>query len=273
MNVGNLPIASVGELLPGPLGRNRSPGVAMPVNAVICGRPCGARKNGRMCIRIGAVMCTARECGAAGRGPDEIRRPISLIIATSSWLDDSNRMCRSRSARMCSSLVLPFALAAAERHGSVTAVAARRVEGQQLLEVEFGDCLELVGQARGAEVFRQVVEPGAVFVLQGEQSGDGGRRTLWPRSGSRRRRENRLLALWRSLARRRAWRSAAVIGRVPRRDLGMAECRLAIVTSHLQVGSVMRLVRGAAPCPAAVGRHGRRFSWSARPRQCGHFVG
>jgi hypothetical protein len=38
----------------------------------------------------------------------------------------------------------------------------------ELLEIDLGDCLELVGQSRSFEVVRQVVEPGAVFVLQSD---------------------------------------------------------------------------------------------------------
>jgi hypothetical protein len=49
---------------------------------------------------------------------------------------------------------------------SVPAVAARRVDRVELLEIELGNCLELVGQSRSFEVVRQVVEPSAVFVLQ-----------------------------------------------------------------------------------------------------------
>jgi hypothetical protein len=49
---------------------------------------------------------------------------------------------------------------------SVPAVAARRVDRVELLEIELGNCLELVGQSRSFEVVRQVVESSAVFVLQ-----------------------------------------------------------------------------------------------------------
>src|SRR6516164_8647827 len=52
---------------------------------------------------------------------------------------------------------------------SVPAVTARRVDRLEFLEVEVGDRLELVGQSRSFEVVRQVVEPGAVFVLQSDQ--------------------------------------------------------------------------------------------------------
>jgi hypothetical protein len=52
---------------------------------------------------------------------------------------------------------------------SVSAVAARRVDRPEFLEIEFGDRLELVGQSRTFEVVRQVVEPGAVFILQSNQ--------------------------------------------------------------------------------------------------------
>ena len=52
---------------------------------------------------------------------------------------------------------------------SVPAVTARRVDRLEFLEVEVGDRLELVGQSRSFKVVRQVVEPGAVFVLQSDQ--------------------------------------------------------------------------------------------------------
>jgi len=62
----------------------------------MCGRPlrCKGKMEGHA-AGLGAVMCAACECGTAGRGPDEIRRSTFLIIATSSWLDDSSGMCRS----------------------------------------------------------------------------------------------------------------------------------------------------------------------------------
>ena len=49
---------------------------------------------------------------------------------------------------------------------SVPAVAARRVDRVELLEIELGNSLELDGQSRSFEIVRQVVEPSAVFVLQ-----------------------------------------------------------------------------------------------------------
>ena len=52
---------------------------------------------------------------------------------------------------------------------SVPTVASRRVDRLELLEIEVGDRLELVGQSRSFEVARQVVEPGAVLVLQSDQ--------------------------------------------------------------------------------------------------------
>ena len=52
---------------------------------------------------------------------------------------------------------------------SVPAVAARRVDRLEFLEIEVSDCPELVGQSRSFEVIRQVVEPGAIFVLQSDQ--------------------------------------------------------------------------------------------------------
>jgi hypothetical protein len=51
---------------------------------------------------------------------------------------------------------------------SVAAVAARRVDCVELLEIDLGDCLEFVAQSRFFEVVRQVVDPGAVFVVQSD---------------------------------------------------------------------------------------------------------
>ena len=48
---------------------------------------------------------------------------------------------------------------------SVTAVAARWIDRLQLLEVELDDGVQLLGQRRPFEAGRQVVEPGAIFVL------------------------------------------------------------------------------------------------------------
>ena len=48
---------------------------------------------------------------------------------------------------------------------SVPAVTTGRVDHLQLLEIEAGDGLQLVGQSRSFQVVRQAGEPGAVFVL------------------------------------------------------------------------------------------------------------
>jgi hypothetical protein len=49
---------------------------------------------------------------------------------------------------------------------SVAAVAARRVDRLQLFEVDLGNRLQLLGQPRYFEIEREVVQPGAIFVLQ-----------------------------------------------------------------------------------------------------------
>ena len=94
---------------------------------------------------------------------------------------------------------------------SVPTVAARRVDRLKLLEIEVGDRLEFVGQSRSFEVVRQVVEPAPVLVraistatAAAQRLGRGGRRGAGATGGGR--------VCWRSLARRRACRSAAVSG-------------------------------------------------------------
>jgi len=54
---------------------------------------------------------------------------------------------------------------AGESPASVAAVTARWVDGLQLLEIELGNGVQLLGQPRPAEAERQIVEPSAVFVL------------------------------------------------------------------------------------------------------------
>jgi hypothetical protein len=49
---------------------------------------------------------------------------------------------------------------------SVAAVAARRVDRLQLFEVDLGNRLQILGQPRYFEIEREVVQPGAIFVLQ-----------------------------------------------------------------------------------------------------------
>ena len=55
--------------------------------------------------------------------------------------------------------------AGGEPPNSVAAVAARWIDSLQLLEVEIGNSLQLLGQPRSFEIGRQIVEPGAVLVL------------------------------------------------------------------------------------------------------------
>src|ERR1700756_1754002 len=61
---------------------------------------------------------------------------------------------------------------AGEPPASVAAVAARWVDGLQLLEIEFGNGVQLFRQPRAIEAGRQIVEPSAVFVLQIDERGD-----------------------------------------------------------------------------------------------------
>ena len=70
----------------------------------------------------------------------------------------------------------------------VAVVAARRIDGLQLLEIELGNRLQLVGERRSLEVGGQVVEPSPVFLLQrdertdGDGPADGSRQAPHPRS-------------------------------------------------------------------------------------------
>ena len=49
---------------------------------------------------------------------------------------------------------------------SIAAVAAWRLDGEQLVEVEIDNRLQLFCGSGFGEVFRQTIEPGTVFVLQ-----------------------------------------------------------------------------------------------------------
>jgi hypothetical protein len=89
---------------------------------------------------------------------------------------------------------------------------------RQFFEVKFDDCAQLFRRTRALEALGQVVEPGAVFILETKQRGGGDCPT---RRGRERGTGAAAGACWRSLARRRACRSAAVIGWGPRRGLGM----------------------------------------------------
>ncbi len=63
---------------------------------------------------------------------------------------------------------------------SVAAVATGRVDRLQLLDVELGDCLQLLRQPGCFEIGGKVVQPGAVIVLQLDQRGDCCRPAPWP---------------------------------------------------------------------------------------------
>ena len=106
---------------------------------------------------------------------------------------------------------------------SVPAVAARRVDRLEFLEIEVGDCLELVDQSRSFEVVRQVVEPGAVFVLQSDQR----RYRCCPASGP-----------WREPRRRRGGGWAALLaqpGTASRLPLGRGQRRLVDAMSGILI--------------------------------------
>jgi hypothetical protein len=51
-------------------------------------------------------------------------------------------------------------------HRSVAAVTTWWIDCRQLLEVEFDDGLQLVGQRRAFEIWRQIIQPSTVFPLQ-----------------------------------------------------------------------------------------------------------
>src|SRR5438876_9592511 len=118
---------------------------------------------------------------------------------------------------------------------SVAAVAARWLDRLQLLEVEFGNGLQLFRQPRLIEAGRQSLprrRPG--LSSQARYSSCSSIRTATAaaqrlgRGGMR-----RAGGVWlsrRSRARRRAWRSAGVIGTAPIRGLGMLSLPTGIVT-------------------------------------------
>src|SRR6516162_3378715 len=63
---------------------------------------------------------------------------------------------------------------------SVAAVTTGWIDRLQLLEVELDNHLQLVRQLGAFEALRQVVQPGAVFLLQVDQSGHRCRPACWP---------------------------------------------------------------------------------------------
>jgi hypothetical protein len=82
-----------------------------------------------------------------------------------------------------SNLIMVPGDAGGEPPVSVAAVAARWVDRLQLLEVEFGNGLQLLRQPRCFEAGRQIVEPSAVLVLEVDQYGYRCRPTWRPRRG------------------------------------------------------------------------------------------
>src|SRR6266404_1113391 len=75
-----------------------------------------------------------------------------------------------------------------EAPASVAAVAAWWVDHLQLLEVEFGNRLQLLGQPRSFKIGRESVQPGAVFVLQIDECGNRRRPPSRPRQDAPHRR-------------------------------------------------------------------------------------
>ena|SRR6516164_7684609 len=69
---------------------------------------------------------------------------------------------------------------------SVAAIATRRIDCRQFFEVKFGDLAQLFRRAGVLEAFGHVVEPGAVFILKGEQCRDGDGPTTRAWQGARR---------------------------------------------------------------------------------------
>jgi hypothetical protein len=71
---------------------------------------------------------------------------------------------------------------------SVAAVAAGWIDRQQLVEVDLSDGSQFLRRRGSLEAVRQSVEPGTVFVLEGDQGGNGRRPALRPRQNTKRRR-------------------------------------------------------------------------------------
>jgi hypothetical protein len=55
----------------------------------------------------------------------------------------------------------------------ITAIATRRIDGRQGVEIEICDGLQRLSCWRGAKALRKGVEPGNIFGLQGDQFADG----------------------------------------------------------------------------------------------------
>ncbi len=63
---------------------------------------------------------------------------------------------------------------------SIPPEAARRLDGDQLIEIEVNDRLQCLAGSTVAQPLRESVEPGDILGLQGEQFGDGGTPSLRP---------------------------------------------------------------------------------------------
>jgi len=120
---------------------------------------------------------------------------------------------------------------------SVAAVTARRIDRLQLLEIELGNRLQLVGKPRSFEAGRQIVVPRAVFLLQ---RGEGCHRCR-PASGSRKGTPT-AVGDARCRRRRRSW---------------WGQCRAVSMQlsamSRLPLGRAHRLGTDTAPAPAKAG--------------------
>jgi len=113
---------------------------------------------------------------------------------------------------------------------SVAAVAARWVDRLQLLEVEFGNRLQLLCQPRSFEIGREISSQAryssysltSAATAAAHRLGRGGMRGAGDVGVVR--------PCWRSLARCRTWRSAGVIRAPPSRCLDVFDLLLSIVT-------------------------------------------
>jgi hypothetical protein len=65
---------------------------------------------------------------------------------------------------------------------SISPISTRRLDGDKVVKVEFGDCLQRHPGGAVVQCFGESVEPGGMFGLQREEFGDGGAPALWPGS-------------------------------------------------------------------------------------------
>jgi len=117
---------------------------------------------------------------------------LAQPLAQLGYLDQARAR---RDAASCVRQVLQLTMVPGDDGGepplSIAAVAARCLDRLQLLKIEFDDDLQLLRQSRPSEAGRQVVEPGAVFLLEVEQCRHRRRPALGPRRGAPRRRRGR----------------------------------------------------------------------------------